>query len=425
MAFLSYNYNALMITSDDYFITHQLDSEQLILDGILHGNNENGHISLGRYTRPNIDKQWVYSHQLYLNKNKQGVFDEYRSQFGLQLYLYNFIAKKINYDARFLQAFSSFLMSLIVSCFFIIIKSEFSRKHAFAFCIPLIISPWVVVFAKNLYWVEAAWYLPTIVAFLFGKNAFMSFKNAAILGSMLFLTFLIKMLCGYEYITTIALSACVPIMYYATKYRIKAIKLFYMLLLAGSSFLSAFLLALVIHAHSLSSDSYNGFNEIYFNAAKRVAISNPELAAREACKYSENPSECKKIYINSLTSNGFAVAGKYFSIPHFLPWIDRFDRPWIDQLNSSSAIKILLKKATTIINNLGFIIFCIFVFFKAFKGKSPLSAAIFVAFSAALSWYVLAKGHSYIHTHMNYVLWYLPFIPLSMLLFIKKKINYD
>lgn len=31
-----------------------------------------------------------------------------------------------------------------------------------------------------------------------------------------------------------------------------------------------------------------------------------------------------------------------------------------------------------------------------------------------LSWFVLAKVHSYVHTHINHVLWSMPFILLSM-----------
>jgi hypothetical protein len=39
------------------------------------------------------------------------------------------------------------------------------------------------------------------------------------------------------------------------------------------------------------------------------------------------------------------------------------------------------------------------------------AAIVFVMMLAPLSWYVLMKGHSVIHTHMNYVLWYFGFIP--------------
>jgi len=32
---------------------------------------------------------------------------------------------------------------------------------------------------------------------------------------------------------------------------------------------------------------------------------------------------------------------------------------------------------------------------------------------APLSWFVLAKGHSFIHTHLNHILWYIPFLLLG------------
>jgi uncharacterized membrane protein YqaE (UPF0057 family) len=42
------------------------------------------------------------------------------------------------------------------------------------------------------------------------------------------------------------------------------------------------------------------------------------------------------------------------------------------------------------------------------KGRSTSPIAIFISFSLPpLSWFILAKGHSGIHTHINFVLWYL------------------
>ena len=38
---------------------------------------------------------------------------------------------------------------------------------------------------------------------------------------------------------------------------------------------------------------------------------------------------------------------------------------------------------------------------------------LLVAFSAPLSWFVAAKGHSYIHVGLNHVLWYVPFVPFA------------
>ena len=38
---------------------------------------------------------------------------------------------------------------------------------------------------------------------------------------------------------------------------------------------------------------------------------------------------------------------------------------------------------------------------------------LLITFIAPLSWFFLVKNHSYHHYHLNYVLWYLYFIPFS------------
>jgi len=45
-----------------------------------------------------------------------------------------------------------------------------------------------------------------------------------------------------------------------------------------------------------------------------------------------------------------------------------------------------------------------------------LTIATWTAFFAPISWYVLAKVHSYIHGHLNQVLWHIPFTLLGFLL---------
>ena len=48
---------------------------------------------------------------------------------------------------------------------------------------------------------------------------------------------------------------------------------------------------------------------------------------------------------------------------------------------------------------------------------SALSIASWFSFLAPLSWFVIFKGHSYIHTHMNYITWHMPFTLLGFALF--------
>ena len=44
---------------------------------------------------------------------------------------------------------------------------------------------------------------------------------------------------------------------------------------------------------------------------------------------------------------------------------------------------------------------------------TSLSIAVWFSFLAPLSWMVIFKGHSYIHTHMNFITWHMPFTLLG------------
>lgn len=403
-AFLSYWNNFFKVTYKDFFETHQNRSEQLVLDGILHGSDGSNRLKLGRYFRPNLEENHQNPRELYSEKNKDGEFREYKSQFGLQVYLFSFLAETFDRDVRFLHAFTAFLMSLIVGLFFIAVQREFSLIHAVFFTIPLIVSPWVVVFARNLYWIEATWFLPTVITLMYGKRAFTSTRGALLMGFMLFAAFLLKFLCGYEYLTTIGLSACVPLAYFARQYHHGFKGGFIQFIICGSSLMLAFVFAIFLHTQALSSDSSASLNTIKLIAEKRLSSSNPELLAKEYCKDSPNPEECEEQFLldygKSLTANRFHVAATYFKMREFLPWID-------SDMNNSGNI---------------FLFFILIVCIMALKRKDSLSFALLISFLAPLSWFTLAKGHSYLHTNLNYVLWFLPYVPIGMLILSPQKI---
>lgn len=436
-AFLSYNNNFFLVTSDKLFLEHQLDSEQLVLDGILHRSEGNGPLKMGRYARPEINNQSILAHQLYADHNKDGEFSNYESQFGLQYYLFSFLAEILERDVRFLQAFSALLMSLIVVLFFIAIRREFSQVHAFFFCATLIFSPWVVIFARNLYWVEATWFLPTAITFLYGKRSLISGKSAIKMGALLFAAFLAKFLCGYEYLTTIALSACAPLAYYTMQYQIGLKRGLVQLVICGISLTLAFSAAVSLHMGYSSTSSDTAFNTISIIAKKRLATKDPSVAAKEFCNSSLNNEECEKHFVErfgkSLTSNRFAVIAKYFAMPHFLPWLDRMELNPIETATFKAAREepslesiramfsgIGFRGVAFLTSIIAFLLFNLFVCQAAIKQRSPLSLGLLVAIIAPLSWFFLAKAHSYVHYHLNYVLWYLVYIPFGMFFFLKR-----
>ena len=54
------------------------------------------------------------------------------------------------------------------------------------------------------------------------------------------------------------------------------------------------------------------------------------------------------------------------------------------------------------------------------KIKIDLIMMYIVSFFTTLSWFVLAKSHSYVHIHLNYVLWYFGFVQICLYVIVDK-----
>ena len=126
-------------------------------------------------------------------------------------------------------------------------------------------------------------------------------------------------------------------------------------------------------------------------------------------------------------------------MPHFVPWIDQIRDNALASSGpgETAAIKSigkapsvgkmlqvartvsplgLLALAVTILSITAFLAFEAFVFYLIWKQRSPVAWTTLLAFAGSLSWFVAAKGHSHVHAHLNYVLWYLLYIPFGAVL---------
>jgi hypothetical protein len=416
VSYISFNYNLLGVADKSWFDIHQLDSEQLVLDGILEaeiGNSKNN-LSLGRYSRPSINDQWKIGRQLFKDRNTEGIFDNYISQFGLQGKFFQYLHRQ-GWNLSQLHSFNSTALALVaVFNFWILISLNFAEIPSFAFSISLAFSPWVVVFARNLYWVEFTWFLPMTVACLVYALKFKRQRNQEVtLLVLVFISSLLKLLCGYEYITTIYLSTVISIFILMRKDRISARKIIKFTLIITIAFFLSFGSALTIHAESLNRVGLNGWDTIFFTASKRVSSDNPEELFDRLCRnlndyndYDECVSDAKKYY-ESLEANPFIVTGKYFLIPSFFPWINNLiDFKFVRRaLNASGLLMLAIAAVLTSHNKV-----------KAFSVMT-------ITALAPLSWFFLAKGHSFVHYHMNYVLWYIVTMPIIIYIIVNNLIK--
>ena len=153
-----------------------------------------------------------------------------------------------------------------------------------------------------------------------------------------------------------------------------------------------------MHASQLETLGKPGLETIWDTAATRGSSTTPGSIVERACKNFTDPEKlkgCQDQYISSLTLSPFKVVFRYLFVPSFLPWTGHNIGRYSSQF-----------------------IFPIFVALIFFSYRRDFLAALTIGsfFIGSTSWFVAAKGHFYIHYSMNYVLWYLLFIPVAVLL---------
>lgn len=461
---LSFGGNYFHAANPDWFRQHQLDSEQLVLDGLLRGETVQGRLPvlLGRYSRPGTVNQLAQSYALYDQKNRKGVFGEYHSQYGLQVKLFRWMADR-GFSIWNLHWVVAGAMGLCLSAAYLLLRANgFSGLAAASFPVCLALSPWVIVFVRNLYWVEFTWFLPALVTAGWATALPASDRDngirplhAWLFGAALFLAALIKFLCGYEYITTIYFAAVLSFVGLSFRKRVSWRLMVKRCIAITVVFALSFAAAMGLHVRQLEALGRPGLDTILITAFKRTSSSRAEQVAARACDDVDNPENnkaCVSMYAQSLDSSPYSVAFRYLFVPDFLPWIHGQDnRPAehddqgrsalltaageVKSLRFGSAIhtlasaspaavfealfKALSKRTLGALNHYGFLLF-LAVYVVVFRASPAALVYLLALIAGSASWFLAAKAHSYIHTHMNYVLWYLILIPTCVLLLVDR-----
>lgn len=279
--------NYFYAANPSWFIGHQLDSEQLVLDGILHsaGNIKSNRVVLGRYSRPEISNQHKHTHRLFRDMNRDGEFRTYYSQYGLQVKVFAFLYSR-GFSLAGLQLLVASCMAFCLSTAYLILRAnKFSGIASAAFMFSLALGPWVIVFARNLYWVEFTWFLPSLVtalsASLVSRNGINrgGVINYLLLMPMLFCVVLAKLLCGYEYITTIYLASLAVFVSLACRNRVRKHLVVRGSLIITLMFILAFGTSVGMHAGQLKALGKPGLQTIWNTASKRTSSAAPESDA--------------------------------------------------------------------------------------------------------------------------------------------------
>lgn len=315
------------------------------------------------------------------------ITEPYASQYGLQGKVFQHLVSRID-DLDALHAWCALGTAAALMLAVVLIRKQYNRLLAGIFYVVFLLSPWVVNFANNLYWVEFTWFLP-MAAGLFCTWKLSRRFCRVISYVLVFLTVMIKCLCGYEYITTVMLGSIAFLLVELaaavseqkkdrTKLLVRTI--FFM----GAFALLGFAAAICLHAPLKSGgDLAEGIRMIMEQDVLRRTY-GAELNAFENLPYFEQ---------YALTASAWETLCRYF---HF-------------------KTEIIAGIGGNLFPLLCLIPLALFVL-DARRGKARIRemAMYAVFFLTSVSWFVLAKSHSYVHVHMNFVLWYFGFVQICL-----------
>lgn len=364
-------------------------SEQLVMgrmartaaDGLTSGNADLG----VNYFRSQDRSQYYEEQRRYfedpeLIHAERPEWGPYPSHFGLQGIAYSIIDAIDPLPRSVRIGFYHLLASLFAAGVLVwiadILRRRFGWPAFFGFLIPIAVEPMFSALAPNLYWLVGLWYVPMAIAMLLADEE--EPKRRARLIALAFVFFLAKFLCGYEFTSTVILAAAVGCMLSVREIPDRLQRMLRDVAWIVSAGVGAFMVAAFAHAVR-----QGGFAVLAQKAANRITGDAVLLQ--------------DEIIFGKFASIG-AVLSTYLG-SNFVALIKSF------------GVVLALLTATAILSLLdGRLNWWL----GADRRKLQILALGFLASLAApLSWFVLAKAHSYVHPHIDMIMWYLPSIPLG------------
>jgi len=408
---LGFYRNQWKAADKNWFANHQLDTESSVVgrmvkakrDGIFSSGGLPGRVSGGQI-QPDIIKG---QYEAYYKNLNFGTFSPYYSQTGFQGITFSLLDRITPFspekNIRVLKLLNSNLFALTLSIIIVWFYLEFGLTSAITVLATTIFSQWVTVFGRNLWWVMWAFYLPFIASLFILIKQKKSYSAIIITFAAVFIKCLYN---GYEYITTTILMMLTPYIYYALVEEWKLKPFCKRLCIIATTAVVGVLFSSLILASQIAAATGSfkkGFHHIFiYSVGKRTH--------GDAGNYPQ-------VYADSLNADTIGVVNQYLQGIIF---------DFNNILNSSSGL-LRINYLTVII--LFLVCSGLIYLSKRYPEKVPLrkiaqnrrklsalSIASGFSFLAPLSWFVIFKGHSYIHTHMNYITWHMPFTLLGFAL---------
>ena len=349
-------------------------------------------------------KEWNYLHRTnrrqfnaYINGENFKTYVAYKSNPGFQGVLYGTFDQILFFNQstklKLFRGFTALVSALVFGIIVSVSSREFGWLSGMLILLFAAFSEWTILPAGNIFYNYWSFYLPPLLTTYLlaeadNKNKFESIK----IYPVIFITVLMKIvLSGFDFVTTVLVMTTVPFIFFSIYNKWSWKLLLDRLIKTGLVLLAATLTGLLILSLQIAfhSESFESAGSHIFERLAIYTVENPAL-------FGETDT--------SAETGTLAVTVSYFAIQavaiHFL------------KIN----VQILYWHLVLV-----FLIFSVIFFLKyrltdqVFPNKGiALIAATWYSIFAPLSWFVIFKKHSFIHTHVNPMVWQMPFTLLGL-----------
>lgn len=385
---LSYSFctNGFSIVPDSFYRSHEADPESLVAGRLLESES-NGLTSKTGFL---IHHGYADTYREFRTGQRPiSMTQTYEGQAGLQGWILSAV-DLVMYKAgvaaplrlTLLRVLAAMALAGTLAVWIYLIAMEFGAGAGLTAGLMALYSPWLTVFADNLYWVPVTWFIPVVLTWywtVYRPDLYLTFPRTFYLlhGTAI----VAKALCGFEYISAVIGASGAAFLYGVPRAGWDR-RTLARLLTFGAAAVAAILAAaaiqlmlLAIHAGSLGGAVADFVGRINYRAIGGGQLP-PELAASLA-------EPLKKILATYL-DNALAL-----NIP---------------------GLRTFTAAETLIIFSVPLLMAMLYIDVRDRNVRRTLAPFLLVAVSvvASITWHVVARGHSAIHTFLNYVLWFIP-----------------
>lgn len=386
LVFMSYWNNVFHLVDEDWFLTWQIDSEWSVWDRIYDDNYYGFSHNAGLLGECRYNEIYTYDPN----------HDVYTAQMGMQGFIFGFLFKYFHFTKSHLYFAETLIVIICLVALAWWIWKEFGYGTAVGYTVLLLFNQWLTVAARNLYhvvWTMLFPFLCTLFILRYAEKTEKKVNKQLFLWG--FISIFIKCACGYEYISLVMINLELPVFYYAFKNRWKRNRSLLYFLELGIASMCAFICSIIgvtiQNNYYLKKGILNAFREFLYHVLYRTGIGGSE--------------QFEGIIRESLEASRISILRAYFAD----------GRPVLFQWNMNVMIVFIMAGMLVCLIDTKY---CKEINVLRHKLLS-LALLVLVALLGPLSWMILAKGHAYIHMHIIYVIWSLPFLLLGEVLVIR------